>query len=49
MTKNGDRHASVDSEGSWRSSDTVRSFRPRPPVSVRTNKDLSYQYVDPLL
>lgn len=46
MTKNFDRHASIGSSSSWRSSDTVRGpFRSRPPVTVRTSKDANNHYL----
>jgi adenylate cyclase len=45
--KNIDRHGSVESSSSWRSSDTVRGpYRSRPPVTVKTSKDYNHQYVD---
>lgn len=40
-----DRHGSIESSSSWRSSDTVRGpFRSRPPVTVRTGQ--GHPYVD---
>ncbi|PSN64321.1 PP2C-domain-containing protein [Corynespora cassiicola Philippines] len=46
MTRNeaGNRHASIESSTSWRSSDTVRPFRAArgTPVTVKTSKDHNY-------